>query len=127
MLDGHFHAVAHDVVGEHEVHAQELLQPLRHGGEGRLGVPAAISLGLGPSEMRGKDQAHAAVQGVLDGGHCFTDAGIIGDADRVAAEFQRYVEVEAHEHALAFDFDFINALDHGITLKADGGHVIDEV
>ena len=49
--------------------------------------------------MRGKNEAGAVTQSVLDGGKSFTDASVVHDA----AVFERDVEVDTHEDAMVVE------------------------
>jgi hypothetical protein len=102
QLRGHFFRLGSDAVWAepHVFAARQFLvehhaQPLGH----RLQAHLQIGLALGPSQMRGQNQPRPVPQGVFDGGQSFADARVVHDA----SVFQRNVEVDAHEDAVAVE------------------------
>ena len=76
-----------------------LAEQLRQARGGRFQTHFGIHLALGPAQVRSQNQPAAALQDVLNGGQRGLDARVIGD---FAGVVQGYIEIHAHENALAF-------------------------
>ena len=95
-----------DVLAARQFLVEQHAQPLGH----RLQTHLGIGLALGPAQVRSQNQARPVAQRIFDGGQGFADAGIVHDAP----VFQRHVEIDAHENAVAVERKITNGkLGHG--------------
>ena len=101
-VDGLVRVGSDDVVDEDDVAADEALQHAAHGPQRVL----RVRLALRPAEMRAQDDPRPVVDQVADRRQRRANARVVGDR----AVGDRHVEVDAHEHALAFDVDVLDGL-----------------
>ncbi len=98
----------------------ELHRPLEHMGDlggDRLERELRVAFALGPAEMREQDHLAVGIGDLGDGVGGALDAGGVGDD----AVFDRYVEVDAHQHAQALHVDMVEGAEfvHGISRVPD--------
>ncbi len=79
---------------------QELFEFFCGGREGILGIRATFR----PAQMRGEDEASTFLDGEAKSGKSFADARVVGDD----AVFERDVEVDADEDALAVEVEIVD-------------------
>jgi hypothetical protein len=94
--------LAHDVLGEDHVHAQQLGKALCHGGQGQ----ALLPLPLGLAQMGAGDDGRAVFQQILDGGQSGHDALVAGDLAGLLV--LRDVEIAAKQNLFVSDVDVQN-------------------
>src|SRR5450759_589447 len=107
VLDGLFDPRAYALLQAHHRIVDELGEPLSD----RAHPQALHDLALGPAEVGHQYGPGLVVEQVLDGGQRAPYARIVG---HVALDVERYVEVDAHEHLLARDFDILEGLLWGL-------------
>ena len=87
--------LAHDILGEDDLAAQQLTETLRHRGKAQLFLPLALGL----AQMGTGDHRRALVQQVPDGGQRRHDALVTGDL--AGGLVLGYVEIAAQQDLLA--------------------------
>src|SRR5690606_37389744 len=102
---------ADDVLGEADLGAEHLAEPLRDRGEGEL----RVDLALGAAQVRGHDDARTGLTQTGDRRGCRADATVVGDRRPVEGD----VEVGADEHALAAQLAQVLDLLHGFPSRDD--------
>ena len=90
--------LAHDVLGEDDLAAQQLAQTLSHDGEGEVLLPLALGL----AQMGAGDDGGAVIQQIVDGGESGDDTLVAGDL--TGGLILRHVEIAAQQHLLAGHF-----------------------
>jgi len=83
---------------------EQLGQLLRHRHEREL----RVGLTLRPAQVRREHHPRPSLEGVPDRREALADAAVFGDA---TGRGQRHVEVDANEHAPAFDVELVDGLD----------------
>ena len=91
------------VGGKRDRLAEQFGEVIRNQLEGGVG---GDSFFIGTAEMAHENEASALFENVFDGGEGALDTGIVFDD----AFFDRHVEVNAHDNALAFEIDIAKSL-----------------
>ena len=107
LSNGLAHGHADAVGNQRHGHAQELREAGGDGGQGELGLVAA----LGATQVGGQQHLGALAHQVLDGRHGSADARVVRDP--VGALFDRHVQVHADEHTLALQVR-LSEVAHGL-------------